>query len=114
MTRKFFWKVFLNGILVAPFLLSFAGATLTEVFVASLLLSIVSYVIGDQMILRLTNNGIATLADLGISFAFLWLFAEFLNWPLSFWEMAIISMALGVAEYFIHGYFLQDKGRVAR
>jgi hypothetical protein len=114
MISKFFWKAFLNGILVVPFLLVFTEASLTQALIAALTLSIVAYVIGDQMILRLMNNGIATVADVGLSFAFLWMAASFMDWSLSFMEMAIMSVAVGVIEYFIHGYFLQDEGRVAR
>lgn len=114
MIKKFYWKAFLNGILVVPFLISFTEASLMEALLAALLLSIVAYVIGDQMILRLTNNAVATIADFGLSFIYLWMAAGIFDWSLSFTEMAIISAAVAVIEYFVHGYFLRDEGRVAR
>lgn len=114
MIGKFFWKALLNGIFTVPLLMFFTEASLTEALLASLALSIVAYVIGDQMVLRLTNNPIATVADIGIAFIYLWIVANLMNWTLSFTEMAIISIVVGVEEYFLHGYFQQDKGRIGR
>jgi hypothetical protein len=114
MISKYFWKLLLIGIFTVPLLLFFTNASLTEVLLATLGLSIVTYLAGDQIILRLTNNAIATLADIGLTFVYLWFVANLLGWALSFTQMAIISLVVGAIEYFIHGYFQKDKGRIGR
>ncbi|MEW9701756.1 DUF2512 family protein [Paenibacillus sp. SI8] len=115
MLGKFFLKMLLNGIIIVPLLLYLTQATLTEALLCSYAFSILSYFAIDQLILRLTSNGVATLADVGLIFVFLWILETFLfNWSLTFTNMAIVSVVFGIIEYFMHSYFQKDPGRIGR
>jgi membrane protein HdeD len=115
MLGKFFLKMLLNGIFIVPLLLYLTQATLTEALLCSYAFSILSYFAIDQLLLRLTSNGVATLVDVGLVFAFLWMMERFLfDWSLTFTNMAIISVVFGITEYFMHRYFQQDPGRIGR
>lgn len=61
------------------------------------------------MILRSTNNTIATLADAVLTFAFLWLVSYLMKWDLSAVEILVTTVILGAAEWFIHRYVFQRK-----
>ena len=115
MLGKFFVKMLLNGIFIVPLLLYFTQATLTEALLGSYAFSILSYFAIDQFLLRLTGNWIATLADVFLIFAFLWIVENFLlNWSLTYMNMMIIAVAFGVIEFFMHSYFQRDPGRIGR
>ncbi|MFS0918154.1 DUF2512 family protein [Brevibacillus sp. 179-C 1.1 NHS] len=66
--------------------LSFANATWTSAILAALGLTVIAYLIGDQLILCATNNTIATIADAVIAAFYLWAVASWLDWLLSFGE----------------------------
>ncbi|MFD0698173.1 DUF2512 family protein [Paenibacillus sp. GCM10027628] len=115
MLGKFFVKMLLNGIFIVPLLLYFTQATLTEALLSSYAFSILSYFAIDQFLLRLTGNWIATLADVFLIYAFLWIVENFLlNWSLTYMNMMIIAVAFGVIEFFMHSYFQRDPGRIGR
>jgi hypothetical protein len=77
----------------------------TNVFLISLVLGLVSYLIGDLFLLPKTNNTIATLADFGLAFMIIWILGESLTYGESLLLASLISAA-GVAlfEYFFHKY----------
>jgi uncharacterized membrane protein YvlD (DUF360 family) len=83
----------------------FDGVAFRNVFLISLVLGLVAYVIGDMLILPRTNNTIATIADFGLAFAVIWLMAESLTYGESMVGEAFVA-ALGVAlfEYIFHRY----------
>jgi membrane protein HdeD len=114
MITKLFWKILLNGLVVVPMLLWFTEANFSDAALTALTLSIVAYVIGDQMILRLTNNFVATVADGILAVLFLWGAASLLTLSLSQSEMFTIAAVLGVVEYFLHEMFLRDKDSIER
>ncbi len=111
---RFIVKLILNGIVVVPLLMYFAGATFMGSMVAALGLSVIAYFIGDQMILRRSNNLVATVADAGLAFVYLWLVANFTGWNLDATEMLIIVAALGLVEWFFHGYLQRQDAEAAR
>lgn len=72
-------------------------------------LTLIAYVIGDQLILRRTNVGIATIADAVLAYVVLWAAGSMMNWDLSAGEILVMSLILGVAEWFFHRYVFQVK-----
>ncbi|HLR80149.1 MAG TPA: DUF2512 family protein [Bacillota bacterium] len=54
----------------------FEGATMGVILWMSILVTIISYVVGDLFILRQYNNLTASLADFGLTFISLWLLAN--------------------------------------
>jgi hypothetical protein len=111
MLGKFVIKALLNSLVVVPLLLWFTEASFAAAVVTSLLLSIVAYFIGDQMILRFTSNAIATLADAVLAFAFLWMAADMQGWSLSMSELISIVILLGFVEYLLHSWLIRDDNK---
>jgi hypothetical protein len=101
--NKFLLKTLLNGIVVIPLLMWFTEANFWSATFAAVALSTIAYFIGDQWILRATNNIVATLADAVLAFTFFWMVAYYLNWTLAFSELVTIVLLLGVVEYIFHG-----------
>lgn len=110
---RFLIKAAVNGIIVVACLIWFADATWTSAILTALGLTVIAYLIGDQMILRATNNMIATIADAVIAAFYLWAIAEWLDWPLSFGELMITVALLGVAEFVYHRFLgVYDNNQV--
>ena len=98
-----------------PLLMYLTQATLIEAFFATYAFSLMSYVAIDQLFLRVTNNGVATLADVGLAFVFFWLVEKFFfHWSLNFTNVAIVVLVFGIIEFFMHSYFQKDRGRLDR
>lgn len=60
---KFLTKWALNGIVVTLMLMYFADVSFWSAFIAASILTVIAYVIGDQVILRSTTNTNASIAD---------------------------------------------------
>jgi hypothetical protein len=105
---KLLLKILLNGIVVIPLLLWYSEAAFWSAAITAVALSIVAYFVGDQMILRASNNMTATIADALLAFAFLWLVAEMMVWSLTFTEITIIALLLGVVEFIFHRIIAND------
>jgi len=83
----------------------FYDMSFSNVFLISLVLSISAYLIGDLFILSRTNNTIATIADMGLAFAIIWVMGSNLTYGNSLFFPSLISaIGLGVFEYFFHKY----------
>lgn len=95
-------KLLLNGIVVVPMLLWFTEATFWQAFWTSLALSVIAYPVGDQLILRASNNTVATLADAGLALVVLWIAADYMNWTLTTSELLAIAIVLSVVEAIFH------------
>lgn len=86
------------------------GISFGNVLLITLILGILSYLLGDVFILPKTSNMMATMADLGMAFVIIWLLGMAFT-SLSVGSMALaaviaaIVMALG--EYFFHIYILK-------
>ena len=71
----------------------------------SVVLTLASYLIGDLLILRKTNNTIATISDFAIAFLVIWLMGENLTYGDSLIMPALISAAgIALFETFFHKY----------
>ncbi|NOU89286.1 DUF2512 family protein [Paenibacillus sp. LMG 31460] len=115
MLGKLFLKLLLNGVFLIPLLMYLTQATLIEAFFATYTFSLMSYVAIDQLFLRVTNNGVATLADVGLAFVFFWLVEKFFfHWSINFTTVVIVALVFGIIEFFMHSYFQKDRGRLDR
>jgi hypothetical protein len=110
-------KMIMNGIVVVPLLMWFTEATLWSSLVVAVVLSLVAYIVGDQLILRRTSNTVATMIDAGLAFAYFWVVADWMDWSLSFGELIVLTLALGVVEFIYHrqleGYDSGNRGTVS-
>jgi len=107
---KFVLKAALNAVVVVPMLMWLTDATFAESMVTALLLSVIAYVIGDQVILRKTSNLVATVADAGLAFVFLWGAGWYLDWTLNMTDLVMIVAALGLVEYVFHRVLIMMDG----
>jgi membrane protein DedA with SNARE-associated domain len=101
---KFITKIVLNGIVVIPLLMWFAEASFVSATITGVALAVIAYLLGDQIILRASNNTIATIADAVLAIVFLWIVAYFMNWKINFVQLVTIGLVLGVVEAFFHRY----------
>lgn len=99
---RFLSKCLMNAIVVVPLLMWFTEATFLGSLLASVVLSVLAYLAGDQLILRLSNNAIATIADAVLTLMYLWIVATIAGWSLNFGELLIITIAVSVVELIFH------------
>ena len=71
----------------------------------SVVLTLASYLIGDLLILRRTNNTMATISDFALAFLVIWLMGENLTYGDSLVMPALIAAAgIALFETFFHKY----------
>ncbi|GGF29056.1 hypothetical protein GCM10010954_30220 [Halobacillus andaensis] len=74
-----------------------------NVFLITLVLGIVSYVLGDKLILARSNNMTATIADVVLAFVVIYIMTDALTVGNTVFEATLIStISLGIFEYFFH------------
>jgi hypothetical protein len=79
--------------------------TFSEILYVSAAVTILAYIIGDLLILPLSNNTVATIADIGLALFTIYAFNYLWNvWEISFIDALISAAAIGVAEWFFHKY----------
>lgn len=79
------------------------GMSFGNVFLITLTLGVVSYLIGDLFILRRTNNSIATAADFGLSLFVIWIMSMALTTGDNLFMMSLIAaVGITIFEYFFH------------
>lgn len=99
---RFLSKCLMNAIVVVPLLMWFTEASFLGSVLASILLSALAYLAGDQLILQLSNNAIATIADAVLTFMYLWVVATIAGWSLNFVELLIMTAAVSIVEIIFH------------
>ncbi|WP_276355395.1 DUF2512 family protein [Cohnella caldifontis] len=107
MILKFLAKLVMTGAVLSLLLYWYSNISLTNAVIVSLLFAVVSWFAGDQLILRLSNNATATVADALMSAVYLWIVGSILNLTLNFWEIVLISAIVGIAEWLFHRYMLR-------
>lgn len=106
---RFILKWLINGVIVSSLLVFYTEiGFLTAAFIATAL-SVIDYYVGDQLILRATNNTVATFVDGLGTLLFLLIVADSMNLDLTFGEALIISALMAVSEWLIHRYVLKPE-----
>lgn len=92
------------------FILGFLyDVSVANVILITLILSFLSYIIGDLLILQRTSNAVATLADFGLALAVILIFSESLAYGsnIDVLNMSLIASAgIALFESFFHKYFV--------
>ncbi len=79
--------------------------TFGNILYLSVAVTVLSYVIGDLLILSASNNMIATIADFVIAFLAVYLFNDLVNVNMiSLWDAIISAALVGTGEWFFHRY----------
>ncbi|GLB61299.1 YndM family protein [Cytobacillus sp. NCCP-133] len=87
----------------------FYKMSFVNVFLISAVLGIVSYVLGDMVILPRTNNTIAAAADFGLSLILIWYLSSILTYGNNPFTMSLVTSArVALFEYFFHGYLVKN------
>ncbi|KHD84216.1 YndM family protein [Heyndrickxia ginsengihumi] len=89
----------------------FFGMSFGQVLFISAILGIVSYLVGDLMILPSTNNTFATWSDFGLAFVTVWMISKslnlyYFNFEGMIFESLISAAAIAAFELFFHRYLL--------
>lgn len=86
------------------------GFTFGDILVSSVLITGVSYIIGDRIILPRFGNVAATIADFGLVFVMLWSFGSYLFEPREGVGTAsfIAALIIGMGEALFHRYLERD------
>lgn len=95
----------------------FFQATLTEIISFSLLVTVVSYFIGDCLILPKYGNAMATIVDFFLTYGVVWLFGSvFLsNYLQMAWGSVLSAVFVMIGEVFVHYYLItQDEREEAK
>jgi hypothetical protein len=89
----------------------FFNADFTEISTFSLLLTIVSYLIGDRILLPRIGKGNAIVADFFLTYVSVWIFGQtVLNSYLQIaWGSIISAFIIAGAEALIHRYMLKSS-----
>jgi hypothetical protein len=102
MINKFLLKLLMNGVVLIPLILFWTDAPFVSVALALFLLMVIAFAAGDELILPNSNNTIAVLSDVVLSFAYFWLASDFLDWGLSVGQIFIAAILVGVVEMLYH------------
>jgi hypothetical protein len=98
----------MNGIIAVPGL-AWSGTSLTFALVTSAAVTLISYALGDLVILPRTNNTFASTADFLLVFSMFWIACVVFFQPFRLSGLFLTTFAISVAEYFFHDY-LQRQG----
>jgi hypothetical protein len=102
MLMKFVFKMVLNGFILAVLLFWYADVSFASAVLASLIFMAAAWLIGDRLILRASNNTVATIADAVMVYLYQWFLAAYWNWDLDMGEMFITALFVAAAEWVFH------------
>lgn len=74
---------------------------------AAVILGALAYVLGDMLILPAAGNTAATLGDAALTYVVLWAASSMLGWNLSYFDMFVVALVVGIFEFFFHIWLLQ-------
>lgn len=96
-------KFLLTAFVLEVILLLFSGITFGNILWISLALTLIAYVIGDRVILPVTNNMVASILDMGLALVIIYMF-NFI-WDtnkIPFFSALIAGVVIGIEETFYH------------
>jgi RsiW-degrading membrane proteinase PrsW (M82 family) len=88
----------------------FFHASLTEIVSFSLLTTIVSYFLGDRLILPIFGNTTATVVDFILTYVVIWVFGSVVlhNYLQIAWGSILSAVIITLGEIFIHYYLIKQ------
>lgn len=110
---KFLLKLVVNGAIVISMLMYYSQATFGGAVIAAAGLTVTSYFLGDQLILRRGNNALATFADFVWTALYLGVASFLFDWGLNAMELLFISVLVGAAEWLLHRYVMNMNWKTA-
>ncbi|MCY8976727.1 DUF2512 family protein [Bacillus atrophaeus] len=87
--------------------------TFGDTLLMTIVLGVISYLLGDLYVLPKWNNMIATVADFGLAFLVVWLMGMPLSMGLSPGMLALAALfaaiVMAIGEYFFHFYMMSKE-----
>jgi hypothetical protein len=103
-------KLFVTILLLEVALNLRIGLSFAQVLLIALTVTAIGYFIGDLIILRLTNNTVATLCDILLAFLTINMFNYLTRFgPIGLADITVASILIGFAEWFLHRSTLRGK-----
>lgn len=109
---KFLLKWVVNGAVVFPLLIYYTNVSFWSAAIAATGLTVIAYLLGDQLLLRITNNMVAAIADFLLAAIYLYVLAYKLDWQLSMGELFLFAFLIGLAEWVLHRYLFNEKLKI--
>ncbi|KHD36742.1 hypothetical protein NL50_09490 [Clostridium acetobutylicum] len=79
--------------------------TFGDIVYVSAAVTIIAYIVGDLAILRVSNNFVATLSDIGLAFLIILMFNySWYNVRISVIDALVAAVVVGIGEIFFHKY----------
>ncbi|MCL6611086.1 MAG: YndM family protein [Peptococcaceae bacterium] len=103
-------KILLNGLPLLLILALPGGVSWVPAAVLALTVTMVSYIVGDLVILPETGNFTATVTDGGLALFILWV-SRYLGVDAGFFNIILGTVALVVAEGLVYHPFLEKSRR---
>jgi hypothetical protein len=80
-----------------------------DILLISAVITIAAYLIGDLLLLSISNNTIATISDIGLAFIMIYLINYlFIGKEIRLLDALISCVAIGVGEWFFHKYVFHN------
>ncbi|MGM0881313.1 MAG: DUF2512 family protein [Bacillota bacterium] len=111
---KLLLKWLVNGAIVVSSLMYYSTTTFVNAAIAATVLTIIAYFVGDQFLLRRTNNLIATVCDFLLAVVYLGALSYVFDWQLSWGEAFYIAFLVGVAEWVLHRFVFNEELSVVK
>lgn len=102
--KAFIIKFILSFILLTITLSGLYNFSVRNVFYISVVLGIISYFIGDVLILRRSNNSVATVVDFGLAWFTIWLMARNLEGGYVGVPSFVAAIGVSIFEIYFHKY----------
>lgn len=86
----------------------FTDLSLGQGVLTGILISVLTYILGDLIVLPVTDNTAATAADVATAGVLYWIAVRALDGiGLSIWEVLLFALIVGVSEWFLHTYLVR-------
>jgi hypothetical protein len=103
---------FISNVIIFTIALDlFFEASIADILSFSVLLTIVSYFIGDRILLSRVGNVNATIADFFLAYLIVWIFGNILlhSYLQVAWGSIITAILVAFSEVFVHRYILSQS-----
>ncbi|MFP3888621.1 YndM family protein [Priestia filamentosa] len=104
--KAFLFKFIISFILLYAILSGINGFSIGDVFWTTMILGGISYILGDLLILPRTNNILATIADLALSFIIIWAMTSTLAYGDYLARTFTSALGMTIFEALFHRYMV--------
>lgn len=105
----FIVKYLMVAVLLEVLMYLLTNLSFKEILVVALAVTVVSYLIGDLLILAVSNNFVATLADAVLALLTIYVFNYVAGYgTIDFIDALVCALVLAVGEWIFHRYMVRN------